>query len=293
MNILTFGTLVIFFFNSSLCRNFNTKLFKPEFRRSLQLNLVNGYESERRPFYVRLVKRWTNELICGGSIISYRFVLTAAKCLESVDCKSILVEVGDFNDRRSPKYSHGVSRIVTAPSQFLLVKNGNNLALLQLRRPITDCIRIISICITEKEHGTPVATCGLGSTSGSKYSPTKKLREIQLRENKLHKPFSPFVTERRQICREDSVCTTRVTPGGNSCFGDEGNPLYYRNPCFNKSSAGPFCLYGVATEYDSKTNNESEKCAGGSSFARVSHFARWIDFVLWQAAPMHLPCGIF
>ena len=51
--------------------------------RSLRINIVNGYESGERPFYVRLVNVWTEKLICGGTIIHHRLVVTAATCFEN------------------------------------------------------------------------------------------------------------------------------------------------------------------------------------------------------------------
>ncbi|XP_075246990.1 azurocidin-like [Convolutriloba macropyga] len=284
--------LFVLFANSSSCRTFGQKeLSTPKFSRSLQYNIVNGYRAEERPFYVRIVTRWRKELICGGTIISNYFVLTAASCFENTQPSSAVVEVGNFQRERSPRQIHRIACVILAPGRALGVKSGNSLALVQLRSPVTQFHRILSLCFgVEYDHGTPVATCGTGSISGSRFSPTKILREIQLRENKLHKLFSPVVTERRQICREDSVCTTRVTPGGNSCFGDEGNPLYARNPRFNGSYV-PLCLYGVATGYDSKhKDKESDKCNGGSHFARVSHFLGWIDFMMWESDPFEEHC---
>ena len=177
----------------------------------------------------------------------------------------------------------------------MLVLNGNNLALVQLCRSVREFYRILAVCRDTSEHGTPVATCGMGSTSSLRYSPTKTIRQIELRENKLSKPFSPLVTERRQLCREDLICTTRVTTGANSCFRDEGNPLYlYRRSSFNESSVIPLCLYGVATGYEPKQRgNTFYKCDGGSSFARVAHFASWIDISLWIAIPVNENCWCF
>ena len=54
-----------------------------KFSSSTQFNIVNGFETDERPFYVRIVTRWRRELICGGTIISHHFVLTAAKCFDN------------------------------------------------------------------------------------------------------------------------------------------------------------------------------------------------------------------
>ena len=173
------------------------------------------------------------------------------------------------------------------------MRNDANIAIIELFYPIEECHRILKICYSNEEHGTPVSTCGLGSTSGISNSPSRFVREILLKENKLFKPLPTLILERLKPCPDDLICTTRVTTGANSCFGDEGNPLYLYNwdPCHN-NSVSPLCLYGVATGYHPKRGNESDRCGGGSYFARMSHFAQWLGLAFWHI-PAHAGCGLF
>ncbi|XP_075246788.1 myeloblastin-like isoform X2 [Convolutriloba macropyga] len=284
--------LLILLLNLSSSTIFRPKIVsEPHFPSLIQNNLVNGYEIEDRYFYVRIVTRWRRELICGGTIINPHFIITAARCFENLDPSSAVIEAGDFHREPPIARYHRIAWVTEAPGP-LQVKNGNNVALVQLRRPIEQFHQVMSVCLYDYEHGTSLGTCGMGSSSGINNSPLTTIREIELKENKLDKPFSPFVTERRKMCRENLVCTTRITPGGNSCFGDEGNPLYAWNPCRNESGI-PFCLYGVATEYHSKRkDNGSDKCDGGSQFARVSYFYDWIDWMLWESPPFQDTCCV-
>ena len=124
----------------------------------------------------------------------------------------------------------------------------------------------------------------LGSLSGASKQVSSTLQEAYLRENKLYKPFSPVVTKKRKLCPNDLVCTTRITPGANNCFGDEGNPLYAFNPCFNKTHTA-YCLYGVALYHETKIGGPEDDCDDGSYFARVSTVQAWISCVLYQEMP--------
>ena len=124
----------------------------------------------------------------------------------------------------------------------------------------------------------------LGSLSGASKQVSSTLQEAYLRENKLYKPFSPVVTKKRKLCPNDLVCTTRITPGANNCFGDEGNPLYAFNPCFNKTHTA-YCLYGVALYHETKIGGPEVDCDDGSYFARVSTVQSWISCVLYQEMP--------
>ena len=138
---------------------------------------------------------------------------------------------------------------------------------------------LIFPCSTELDHGSIVGTCGMGSTSGTQHDYPQTLRETELRTSNLAEPFSVLDTGKRKRCRDDVVCTTRITTGSNICYKDEGNPLYVINRC-QLHGIQPFCLYGVATHYEGKIRgNNSNPCNGKSYFAKVPHFNRWIQMI--------------
>ena len=167
-------------------------------------------------------------------------------------------------------------------------KPGNHIVLLQLFKPIRERNRTLPICNEEVDHGTTLATCGMGSTSGNT-DPNypKTLQEAHFLESKLDKPFSIRNMGLKQVkkCREDVVCTYRVTQGSNICFKDYGNPLYLIDPCTQGSL--PVCLYGVATYFESKQTfkDGQNQCNDGSYFAKITHFSPFIRRTMQPVSP--------
>ena len=102
------------------------------------------------------------------------------------------------------------------------VKPGNNIALIELHKPIRDNSKMIFPCLQEAHHGNYVGTCGMGSLSGSQRIYPNILYEIQLKTSNIATPYSILDIGQRKRCRDDVVCTNRAAKGGNICFKDEG-----------------------------------------------------------------------
>ena len=80
-------------------------------------------------------------------------------------------------------------------------------------------------------------------------------------------PSAPNLEIRQ--CRLDNICVESAIHNSNICYLDDGNPLY----TFQCGTFTPKCIFGVASYH----KNQGQFCNGGSFFANVPLFARWIN----------------
>ncbi|XP_075240075.1 uncharacterized protein LOC142335454 [Convolutriloba macropyga] len=142
-----------------------------------------------------------------------------------------------------------------------------------------------------------IGTCGMGSLSRGQTSYPDTLQEAHFSETKLETPFIPYVHE-PVFCREDNICTERITRDANTCTMDDGSPVYQFECRHNHNGSSTFrvpkCLYGVvsfhegtrrnklntATNSTSNRDREVEECSARSIFASVPNLLPWIRQVI-------------
>ena len=126
------------------------------------------------------------------------------------------------------------------------------------------------MCFEDYSHGTRLATCGMGSISGSSIRLPTSLREAFFTESK----FESSHPKNFRFCRGDNICTNRLEGDEttSSCFMDDGNPLY----TLACNSRTPICLYGIASHYSRSESYSKEYCEGDNYFASVPHAYDWI-----------------
>ena len=89
----------------------------------------------------------------------------------------------------------------------------NDIAMLQLQRPISDRARIIPLCSSKLIHGSPVRTCGMGSTNGRTFDFPDILHEAHFQTNDFES-INPFILNGIKKCRSDS----KPSKTFNLCF---------------------------------------------------------------------------
>ncbi|XP_055317841.1 chymotrypsin-1-like [Sitodiplosis mosellana] len=250
--------LVLFFVSGLLAFVINSYIFGGEKATKNQF-----------PFSVSLRKLENGIYVhdCGASIISDRFVLTAAHCYHSK------LEIGDYriavgaHMRADQGVLYSIERFIIHPNYEALHK-ANDIALVQMNDPIrlNKNAKIIKIDRNFVGENQTAIAVGWGE-SDDKYTGLKFARM---------KTISNDECRRRSIAQapiKDNITLCAYSgPGTGICKGDSGGALIHENRIIGISSWGLPCARGFP-----------------DGFTRISEFTTWIDGFIKLSLFMEFP----
>ncbi|XP_017783278.1 PREDICTED: serine protease snake-like [Nicrophorus vespilloides] len=216
---------------------------------------------------------------CGGSLISLKFVLTAAHCLYNVEYGSVKhVRLGDLNLKSDEdddqvqdftvmkRYKHPLYK---RPSKY------HDIALLELDRDakVTEYVKIACLNVIDIPNDNVYIAIGWGLLSFHGKT-ANILQKVHVREvnnsacNNFYEVHQRFynsgIVESTQICAGE--------PGKDTCKGDSGGPLQIRNRNYLKA----YDIHGVTSF--------GKACLLTNSpgvYTRVSYYIDWIESIVW------------
>uniref|UniRef100_A0A8C3AU48 Coagulation factor IX n=1 Tax=Cyclopterus lumpus TaxID=8103 RepID=A0A8C3AU48_CYCLU len=222
------------------------------------------------PWQVALMERHSGGLFCGGSILSERWVVTAAHCLGA---DSFFIRVGehDIKINEGTEQDYDVLEQHVHPRYSASESSHNHdIALLYLKSPILFSTQVRPVCIGPMafiealvKESSPATVSGWGRT---RYlgSPAETLQKVTV----------PF-TDRTECKRSSS---TRITPvmfcagyydeAKDSCQGDSGGP-------HTNSIHDTWFLTGIVS-----WGEECAKQGKYGVYTRLSLYYRWINHVM-------------
>lgn len=130
--------------------------------------IVNGFVSESMPLHqVSLRKRSDMKHFCGGSIISNKYILTAAHCVSGASAPDIVAVVGSLTlDNGGEQFD--IEKIISHRSYMMFPALRNDIALLKVSREFpadATTYKPIELCSSYTRGGVPLRLNGWGLTS--------------------------------------------------------------------------------------------------------------------------------
>ncbi|XP_047371099.1 trypsin-2-like [Vespa velutina] len=210
--------------------------------------IVNGTKAAvgQFPHQVSLRRTWSGNHFCGGSVISEKFVLTAAHCmyLNKIPIKpwTIVVVGGEMQLDHTTKtgQNKGVQDILLHP-KFDQDTYENDIAILQLKMPFKFTAQLKPIPLAEDQvlPGTICQVSGWGYPAENVPHVTNDLMYVDL----------PILST--EVCRNLLVEVTKLPPGmfcagyieglKDACQGDSGGGMVCNGVLMGIVSAGEGC----------------------------------------------------
>ncbi|KAL9702322.1 hypothetical protein quinque_005840 [Culex quinquefasciatus] len=236
--------------------------------RKKQTRIVNGVQTavNEFPMMAAMIDVKTKSVVCGATIISERFALTAAHCLLNRNVDDTVLLVGDHNLTTGADTSYAqayvLAQFIGHPG-FTMNPVANDIALLRTLQPIQFNAGVGPVCLPWKFRGASfsgdsVEACGWGNLDfGGPSSNVLMKVDLNVIDNqdcssRLNSVMSP-----------QKMCT--YTPTKDTCQADSGGPLY-----FTEAGSGRLYEVGIVSYgYACATTKPSVN-------TRVTEYLDWI-----------------
>lgn len=252
-------------------------------RDEIDLRIFRGMNatSGQFPFYAQILTIATKPnasqpeyIVCGGSIISSTFILTAAHCVE--DHKRVVVTLGitDANDMDTQQFRHAERTYVH--KGYNLTSGTNDIALVQLANDIefNELVQPIPLSCEIVGPGvwTQLAARGRVRTHATEFPSVLQWTNLLTIPNEIcARAFPKIDISLAKVC---TVGKQKQT----TCTGDSGSVLLRM---FN----------GTAAQIGVVNGGSTRGCDDGqiSIFSRISSYIEWIGRITGVQCQKHIP----
>ncbi|XP_021571852.1 prothrombin isoform X2 [Carlito syrichta] len=254
--------------------------------------IVEGWDAEMgiAPWQVMLFRKNPQELLCGASLISDRWVLTAAHCLlyppwdKNFTENDLLVRIGKHSRTRYERNIEKISmleKIYIHPRYNWRENLDRDIALLKLKKAVTFSNYIHPVCLPDRATAASLLQSGhKGRVTGwgnLKDTWTSSVSEVL--PSVLQVVNLPIVE--RSVCKAstriritDNMFCAGFKPSedrrGDACEGDSGGPFVMKSPFNNRWYQMGIVSWGEGCDRDGKYG----------FYTHVFRLKKWIQKVI-------------
>ncbi|KAM9659973.1 prothrombin isoform 1-T1 [Trichechus inunguis] len=256
--------------------------------------IVEGWDAEQgvAPWQVMLFRKSPQELLCGASLISDRWILTAAHCLlyppwdKNFTEKDLVVRLGKHFRTTYERYTERISvleKIYIHPRYNWRENLDRDIALLKLKKPITFTDYIHTVCLPDRETAASLLQAGYkGRVTGwGNLKETWKASIGEVQPSILQVVNLPIVE--RPVCKAstriritDNMFCAGFKPNegrrGDACEGDSGGPFVMKSPFNNRWYQMGIVSWGEGCDRDGKYG----------FYTHVFRLKKWIQKIVDQ-----------
>ncbi|XP_022784073.1 chymotrypsinogen B-like [Stylophora pistillata] len=238
-----------------------------------QSRVIGGQDAKPGAWPWQIALQRYNRFICGGSLISANWVVTAAHCVAgSSNPANYRIVVGDHNRNANEgtEESVGAKQIISHPEYNRPGRLNNDIALIELARSVKLSVRVNPVCLPSSDSDVPTGSKCYITGWGKIRHPGASHPILQ---QAMIPPIDPAKCRQKIQASGVSIQLTRqMLCAGvensilSGCHGDSGGPYV----CLNGD--GTYTLHGAVSWGSSRCDAKQLFTV----FARVTQYRAWI-----------------